>query len=337
MFRPLIYTLLTVFLIPTAKSQSPTEAQLLERIERLEQALLLLHAKKDLKDLELSGNTKLKGKVEFLDKDATTHNTDRIYLEKIDHQSDQSDLRLTVNDNGNERLEVWGSACSNGGCSGKGRGQHFLQGDGTAYHRNKLIIAPNIAPDESSQRIALEDGSLSSNPAKLIAVAKNDASIYLKTENAGKASYLQLAAGQNRWDISHWGWGNDLHFINRSDTNPSQVNSRFTLGNNGDITIRTSENMSSGHKIVSNGRLNLSISGAYNAVKHNNESSSGNSIKMTSKNNSMCFLTQVDLEDLDSQSEIAGCRIYVNGNHWYLRAKSSSDSDAWCEARCISW
>ncbi len=51
----------------------------------------------------------------------------------------------------------------------------------------------------------------------------------------------------------------------------------------------------------------------------------------------MCFLTTVQLRDVDSGGEDAWCRVYVASGLWTLEAHSEDDADAWCGMRCLLW
>jgi hypothetical protein len=62
-------------------------------------------------------------------------NTDPYYLEKIEHGQNDSELRMTINDDAKERFTIFGNACRTTGCQGAGVKQHQFQGDGNAWHR----------------------------------------------------------------------------------------------------------------------------------------------------------------------------------------------------------
>jgi hypothetical protein len=55
--------------------------------------------------------------------------------------------------------------------------------------------------------------------------------------------------------------------------------------------------------------------------------------------NRICFLVGVNVNDVDSSDEWAGCFIDREADgHWWLTAwKVGDDDDAQCEARCLSW
>lgn len=105
-----------------------------------------------------------------------------------------------------------------------------------------------------------------------------------------------------------------------------------TLDVEGTITARSGVNLPSGRTIS-----NLGISGEYTARR--NHSSGNGDQTLISTSSGFCFLTEVSFEDVDSAGESATCRVFESGGNWVLRARlgSTSDSDAWCAARCISW
>lgn len=76
-------------------------------------------------------------------------NTDPYHLQKLVHGVDQSELRLTINDNSDESLQIWGDSCrSPGGCSGPGRMAHKFQADGTAEHVGPIRTYTSVTRDE---------------------------------------------------------------------------------------------------------------------------------------------------------------------------------------------
>ncbi len=53
--------------------------------------------------------------------------------------------------------------------------------------------------------------------------------------------------------------------------------------------------------------------------------------------NHLCMLSKVQLRDVDGGSENALCRVRISGSNWLLEAASDNDSDAFCEAICLSF
>jgi hypothetical protein len=68
-------------------------------------------------------------------------NTDPYSIEKIIHGPNDSSLRITVNDDPNESVEIWGDSCrSRGGCAGPGAKRHAFRADGDAEHARNLKV-----------------------------------------------------------------------------------------------------------------------------------------------------------------------------------------------------
>ena len=95
------------------------------------------------KDVEIK-----KGKKLFFSGD----DNDPYYLEKIGN-TDSNHLRLTINDNSNESLQIWGNSCGTTGCSGEGIMQHKFDTSGTAYHKNKLCIGDTCIDEEQLKKV----------------------------------------------------------------------------------------------------------------------------------------------------------------------------------------
>lgn len=97
------------------------------------------------------GNVNIQNRMYFGDKYMGTQpgkndNTDSYYMEKVraNHgdgsPDDVSSLRLTINDNAEESLEVWGNSCAAGNCGGDGKRGHRLRADGSVGHSGGMVI-----------------------------------------------------------------------------------------------------------------------------------------------------------------------------------------------------
>jgi len=83
------------------------------------------------KDLEI-----IKGKkIRFAGND-----NDPYYIEKIGN-TDSNHLRLTINDNSNESLQIWGNSCGTTGCGGAGIMQHRFDSSGNAIHKGTVTAS----------------------------------------------------------------------------------------------------------------------------------------------------------------------------------------------------
>jgi hypothetical protein len=97
-----------------------------------------------------SGNTNVNninvnGKVFFKDPSFSTqpngtNNSDPYFIEKVVHGGNNSELRLTMNDDANESLQIWSDSCRTTGCFGKGVARHILRADGSTYHAGDLAV-----------------------------------------------------------------------------------------------------------------------------------------------------------------------------------------------------
>lgn len=84
-------------------------------------------------DLNVRRNATIQGRINF----GSPNTTDPYYLEKKS-VGDASSLRLTINDNDDESLEIWGGSCSAGECTGDGTMKHRFDASGNAEHTGNL-------------------------------------------------------------------------------------------------------------------------------------------------------------------------------------------------------
>ena len=100
-------------------------------------------------DTELRGNTDnigdisvgrdldLKGTLWFGKNDGST---DPYSLRKV-RTPTKSSLRLTINDDADEALEIWGNSCGVGNCAGEGALQHQFNAVGDAIHKGDILMS----------------------------------------------------------------------------------------------------------------------------------------------------------------------------------------------------
>ena len=79
-------------------------------------------------DLEISKGNKLR---------FTGSDNDPYWFEKIGN-TDSNHLRLTINDNSNESLQIWGNSCGTTGCGGEGILQHKFDASGNTQHKGTV-------------------------------------------------------------------------------------------------------------------------------------------------------------------------------------------------------
>ncbi len=93
------------------------------------------------------GDIDLRGKLHLGRVDGST---DPYVIEKKLMAPNQSALRLTMNDNPDEALEIWGDSCSTGNCAGEGVLRHRFQVNGDASHAGNLRVAKRLLVNRSS-------------------------------------------------------------------------------------------------------------------------------------------------------------------------------------------
>ena len=61
-----------------------------------------------------------------------------------------------------------------------------------------------------------------------------------------------------------------------------------------------------------------------------------NSINIGSLFDQLCFLSQVEVIDIDGNAEVGSCEL-INLGTWVLRATSTNDASAECQAICLPY
>ena len=102
--------------------------------------------------------------------------------------------------------------------------------------------------------------------------------------------------------------------------------------NGGNVNI--TNNLDVGGSI--NGNFGLSVSGDFTVGR---DSSGSDREFMGSTDRRFCFLTMASYKDIEGGSERATCQVDTNSGQWRVNAivQNSSDANADCKARCISW
>lgn len=91
-------------------------------------------------------NMTVQGRIHFRDTSfsttqSTANNDDTYYLEKVLSGNNSSSLRLTINNDSNESLQIWGNACGTGNCTSQGTMAHTFTANGNTIHRGNLEAA----------------------------------------------------------------------------------------------------------------------------------------------------------------------------------------------------
>jgi hypothetical protein len=88
----------------------------------------------------ITGNLNVGRRIYFSDSmmrnypDWWANGSDPYYLEKVTNGGNNSALRLTINDDGDESFQIWGNACAIGNCGGQGHLCHAFWANGDAWH-----------------------------------------------------------------------------------------------------------------------------------------------------------------------------------------------------------
>lgn len=95
-------------------------------------------------DLNVGRNANIQGRLHFSDASMSKawspagNNTDSYYLEKKVHSPNVSSLRLTLNDDNDESLQIWGGSCAAGDCGADGKMKHRFDAVGNAVHTGSV-------------------------------------------------------------------------------------------------------------------------------------------------------------------------------------------------------
>jgi len=99
----------------------------------------------NLGNINVGENLNVTGKMHFRDPSMSTtpngpNNSDPYSIEKVTPGGNNSHLRLSINDDADESLQIWGDSCRAGNCAGPGVMRHRFGADGTAVHTNTLTV-----------------------------------------------------------------------------------------------------------------------------------------------------------------------------------------------------
>lgn len=90
-------------------------------------------------DLNIGRHANVQGRLHFSDPSMSMapngqNNSDPTYIEKKVFSPNNSELRITINDDANESVSIRSFACQTGNCSGEGVQKHKFDGSGNATH-----------------------------------------------------------------------------------------------------------------------------------------------------------------------------------------------------------
>jgi hypothetical protein len=81
------------------------------------------------------------------------NNDDPYYLEKVTDGWNKSYLKLTINDDPDESLQIWGDSCSLNACEGPGEQKHAFDAQGVAYFKTAMCIGQTCVTEDQLKRI----------------------------------------------------------------------------------------------------------------------------------------------------------------------------------------
>jgi hypothetical protein len=147
------------------------------------------------KDVNVQGRLFL-GDPSRSDKPNEPNSSDPYFLEKVSKGKDQSSLRLTINDNTDEALEIWGNACAVGDCHGPGAMQHRFQADGSVEHRRGI----NVTGDNPGVLIQKRYGGDSANRYGVGQFDNGATRVYAASAHLPATVNLSLAKADRQFD-----------------------------------------------------------------------------------------------------------------------------------------
>lgn len=101
----------------------------------------------------VTGSANVQGRLHFgdpsLSKSGNGDNgSDAYYMQRISDGWNKNHLRLTMNDDANESLQIWGDSCASaGGCTGPGVMRHKFDAKGNATHGGHVLLAAKNCVD----------------------------------------------------------------------------------------------------------------------------------------------------------------------------------------------
>ena len=102
--------------------------------------------------LDVNGEIRARGLIRFVDSTGSTQSDD-YYFYKTNKGDGDNQLRLVIQDNSNERFEIWGNGCStSGGCGANPVRSHYFQADGKAYHSNSVTATSFLYSSDENKK-----------------------------------------------------------------------------------------------------------------------------------------------------------------------------------------
>jgi hypothetical protein len=126
-------------------------------------------------DLNIGRNANIQGRLHFKDptmdtRPTSANNSDPYFIEKKVHSANNSELRITINDDPQERVTVFADSCRSGNCSGTGVQRHSFDAMGNATHGGS-VTATKKTPNQWESAINIK---ASTDPTSLYSLHFGD-------------------------------------------------------------------------------------------------------------------------------------------------------------------
>jgi len=171
------------------------------------------------------------GKIRFLDSTGNNQ-TDEYYFEKTNNGDGDNQLKLVIQDNENERFEIWGNGCkTQGGCGENPERSHFFQANGLTYHKGPVGIgvenpSSNLDVNGKIKSDIIETEDINLNGGKIRFVDnkgdnQTDEYYFEKTNKGDGNNQLKLVIQDNeneKFEI----WGNGCKTPGGCGANPER-------------------------------------------------------------------------------------------------------------------
>lgn len=100
------------------------------------------------KTTRVHGDLDIQKKIHFGKNDGSS---DPYTLEKVQQGTNNSSLRLTMNDDRDEAFEIWGDSCITGDCKGPGAVRHRFVANGDAHHEGNVSVRKHLHVNRTIQ------------------------------------------------------------------------------------------------------------------------------------------------------------------------------------------
>ncbi len=124
-----------------------------------------------------------------------SNRTDPVFVEKVTEGDARSALRITVNDDANDSVQIWGGACAAGDCMGSGKQQHRFDAGGTAWHASQVCVGDACLSPADVRQVKAAAGRGPSTGMAGKQCFELGQGVAGKEGNAGKLCYAAFSDG----------------------------------------------------------------------------------------------------------------------------------------------